>query len=299
MNKTVVQENLTIPFSAIEQDLGFNSRTIYNNMEELAESIKIDGLITPLTVMKNGDNFKLIAGYRRYRALEINKTKPDAQIKVNVVAYDSDKDIYLANLLENTARDEMHPLDLGRRLAELEAGTYRPILAPLADGEEVTVGQKISRKELAKRTSFNESHVGNLIRVHQKLPDAIKKAWKKNEIPFNKALKWVGKEYKTEDDQLEAFGEWKTAQEEEKANGKPKRRPNGAAAAEAEAAESEGSDEGESEQGPQGVSKSEIKSQLAGLDEKIKEGTLKGDELLIAKTKQKTLKWVLGILVRL
>ena len=299
MNKTVVQENLTIPFSAIEQDLGFNSRTIYNNMDELSESIKIDGLITPLTVMKNGDTYKLIAGYRRYRALEINKTKAEAQIKVNVVTYESDKDIYLANLLENTARDEMHPLDLGRRFAELEAGTYRPILAPLADGEEVTVGQKISRKELSKRTGVTEGHVGNLIRVHQKLSDTIKKSWKKSEIPFNKTLKWVGKEFKTEEDQLEAFGEWKQAQEDEKTNGKPKRRPNGAAAAEAEAAESEDSDDGGADAAPQGVSKSEIKSQLASLDEKIKEGTLKGDELLIAKTKQKTLKWVLGILVRL
>lgn len=299
MSKTVVQENLTIPFSAIEPDLGFNSRTIYLNLDELADSIKAQGLITPLTVMKSGDSYKLIAGYRRYRALELLKTKPDAQIKVNIEGYEADKDVYIANLVENTARDEMHPLDLGRRLSELEAGTYRPILTPLADGAEETVGQKTSRKELAKHTGITESHVGNLIRVHQKLPDAIKKAWKKNEIPFNKALKWVGKEYKTEEDQLEAFGEWKTAQEEEKANGRPKRRPNGSAAAESEAAESEDSDEGGGDSAPQGVSKSEIKSQLAGLDEKIKEGTLKGDDLLIAKTKQKTLKWVLGILVRL
>ena len=37
-------------------------------MQELARSIKDDGLIQPITVRKNGDRFELIAGERRWRA---------------------------------------------------------------------------------------------------------------------------------------------------------------------------------------------------------------------------------------
>ena len=296
---TATQENLMIPFSSIDPDMGFNSRTIYDDLEELAESIKTRGLITPLTVMKNGgDTYKLVAGYRRYRALEMLKTG-DKPVKVNIESYESDGDLYLANLVENTARDAMHPSDLGKRFAELEAGTYRRVLSAAGSEEgDDTVGQKISRKEIAKHTGVTVSHIGNLIRVEQKLSDAVKKMWRKHDVPMSKIFKWAALE--DDDSQMEAFGTWKEELDAEKSEGKKKKKSKEAeAAAEGSEEESEGEEGGETSSAPQGPSKSEMRSQKETLQEKIDSGKLKGEELAVAKAKHKTLRWVLGDINRL
>lgn len=287
-----------IPFSSIEIDLEFNSRTIYDDIPELAESIKTRGLITPLTVMQAADGkHKLIAGYRRYRALELLKTKPNEPIKVNMEGYETDGDLYLANLVENTARDDMHPSDLAKRFADLEAGTYRRIINPTAEGEEVTVGEKISRKEIARHTGMSTAHIGNLIRVHENLGPSVTKMWRKHEIPMSKIFKWAA--IKDEEVQLNEFGSWKEQQDAEKTNGKKKKKK---AAGANGAAEAGGETESSGGGGGGGVSKSEMKDQLAKLEVKIEKlKGVKGEEekLLIAETKHHTIEWVLGDRVRL
>ena len=43
-----------------------------DSIKGLAESIKQNGLLQPVTVRKNGDKYELIAGERRYRASLLN-----------------------------------------------------------------------------------------------------------------------------------------------------------------------------------------------------------------------------------
>ena len=54
-----------------------NPRKHYNEekLKELAESIKTKGLINPILVrpLKNGDNFEIVCGERRYRASKLSK----------------------------------------------------------------------------------------------------------------------------------------------------------------------------------------------------------------------------------
>lgn len=58
-----------IPIQQID-DSG-RARQEYRDIEELAESIKEKGLIQPITVRKNGNGFKLLAGGRRFRACQL------------------------------------------------------------------------------------------------------------------------------------------------------------------------------------------------------------------------------------
>lgn len=289
---TKIQENLTVPFSSITIDLEFNSRTVYKNIPELAESIKSHGLITPLTVRKADDgSWYLVAGYRRYQALTLLNWG-DKPVKVTMEDYETDGAAYLANIVENTARSDMNTVDLAKRFHELETGTYRRILKPLKEGEEAGINAKIPRKEIAKHSGFSVSHLSNLIRIHTKMSDTVKEMCQKHEIPMAKMFKWSAIE--GEEEQLAAFEEWKSAVDAEKAEGKkPKSKKD------KKDKDDEGDDEGDETETVSGPSKSEIKSQFAALDEKIKEGALKGEELLVAKTKHKTLRWVLGEIVRL
>lgn len=298
------QESLAVPFSSIEVNEEFNVRTMYSDIEELAQSIKAQGLITPLTVMRNGgDKFKLVSGFRRWNALKSLKTGNNP-VNVVIRTFESDGQLHLANLVENTARADIHPADLAARLAELESGTYRRVLNPgngeatAVGGDEKTTSEKLARKEIANQTGLSPQHIGNLIRCHQKTSDALKKLWRKHEIPMARVFKWSVLD---EEAQLEAFAEWKEQQDLEKSEAKKKKTKDKDEAVinmdnddELETEETE-----EVEVAPSGPSKSEIRHQLKARQEKIESGKLKGPELEIEKTKVKVLRWILGEITRL
>lgn len=48
------------------------------SLAELARSIRMNGLIHPLTVERNGEGYRLLAGERRFRAIELLEKEPDA-----------------------------------------------------------------------------------------------------------------------------------------------------------------------------------------------------------------------------
>lgn len=86
-----------VPFERIFQNWR-NFYAVDNHEEELAESIKVSGLLTPLGVVRDGapDRFKLISGHRRWRALRyLRDSEPDGRTTwatVPCVIYDSPED---------------------------------------------------------------------------------------------------------------------------------------------------------------------------------------------------------------
>jgi len=67
-------EQRSIPLSQI--DLGDRARKDYKGLEELAQSIQSNGLIHPIAVSAHdNDQFRVIAGGRRFRAHELNGSK--------------------------------------------------------------------------------------------------------------------------------------------------------------------------------------------------------------------------------
>lgn len=301
-----VQENLMVPFNLIVPDPEFNSRKTYDKIKELADSIYIEHL-TPLTVTRNADGtFPLVAGYRRRLAMQMlvdeGRWEADRPIAITIKSYASDAALYIANLAENV-REDPNPIDLGHRLSQLELGTYRPMLQPTAEGEEPPVGEKISRKDLAKHAGMTVGHIANLVRVARNLSPSVQTMCRKNDVPVNRMIAWAtltteeadeetGKKFVVPDEakQEEVFGAWKVARDQEKEEGKPNKKKKG---------KKSKKDKAEDETGPEPVSRSEIKSQLAKLDEKLAAETLEGEDLLVTKAKHKTLRWVLGHITKL
>lgn len=97
-------ESRLIPVSQVKE--GFNYRRRYNadKMASLRESIKIQGLIQPVTVRKLDDGYQLIAGGRRFRAV-VEEFGPQATIKAEVRTM-TDAEATAAMLAENNERED-------------------------------------------------------------------------------------------------------------------------------------------------------------------------------------------------
>ena len=123
-----------------------------SGLAELAESIKENGVIQPVIVREEGDNFILIAGERRLRAAEIaGFTRIPAVIKQV-----AEKDALLMALVENIQREDLNPIE--------EAMAYRELIG----------GLFLTQEQVAKRVGKSRVYVTNKLRL-LKLPDNVKK----------------------------------------------------------------------------------------------------------------------------
>jgi len=99
-----------LPLDSILCDEKFNCRGKIpdSDVKSLAVLIKQAGLINPVTVMpykKGKYKYKLIAGFRRFRACQLLKHKT---IKAEIVDCD-EKAAHHINLVENLGRQALHP----------------------------------------------------------------------------------------------------------------------------------------------------------------------------------------------
>lgn len=76
-------------------------------LSELAESIRSEGLLQPIVVRKAGDKFQLIAGERRWRAYQLLKIKT---IPARVVEASNASSAALG-LIENLQREGLNPIE--------------------------------------------------------------------------------------------------------------------------------------------------------------------------------------------
>ena len=133
----------------------FSKETITN----LAETIKIHGVIQPIVVKKTDTGYQLISGERRLRASkEAGFHKIPAIIKTF-----SENDSLEVAIIENIQRENLNPID--------EALAYQQLSEKM--------GMKIS--EIANRIGKNRSTISNLIRLLQ-LPESVKELIKEGKI---------------------------------------------------------------------------------------------------------------------
>ncbi len=76
-------------------------------LSELAESIKHNGLIQPITVRPNNQGFEIVAGARRYRAAQLAEL---FSVPVRIVEIDDAKALEW-QLVENSQRVDVHPYE--------------------------------------------------------------------------------------------------------------------------------------------------------------------------------------------
>lgn len=78
-------------------------------LQELAQSIAVHGVITPITVRKHFDQYELISGERRLRASKIAGL---TMIPAYVIAVGSDAQMLEIALVENLQREDLNPLEV-------------------------------------------------------------------------------------------------------------------------------------------------------------------------------------------
>ena len=84
-------------------------------LQELADSIREQGIVQPLIVRRAGDHFELIAGERRWRAAQLA-----GLTRAPVVVRDADdRTVLELALVENLQRENLNPMEESRGYAQL------------------------------------------------------------------------------------------------------------------------------------------------------------------------------------
>jgi ParB family chromosome partitioning protein len=109
MNPNTATEYRNLPLNVLIESTT-NPRRIFSDvaLKELAESIRVQGVLSPLLVRPlTGQNFEIVAGARRYRAAQIAEA---ATVPVRIVNL-TDAEAMEAALIENLQRRDVHPLE--------------------------------------------------------------------------------------------------------------------------------------------------------------------------------------------
>lgn len=112
-------------------------------IEELANSIKKEGLLQPILVNKVGDHYQIIAGERRWQACKSLDMKT---IPVRFWTADNDKALELA-LIENIQRSDLNPIE--------EAYGYKRLMER----------KGMTQSEVAQTVSKGRSTIANALRL--------------------------------------------------------------------------------------------------------------------------------------
>ena len=122
-----------------------------DSLEELANSIKADGVIQPIVVRKVGDKYEIIAGERRFRASKLAGLEKVPIVVKNV----SDRKARELALVENIQREDLNPIE--------EALSLKTLM------EEY----KLTQQELSDIVGKSRSYIANNLRLLN-LSDYIK-----------------------------------------------------------------------------------------------------------------------------
>lgn len=126
------------------------SRFTEENLEELAQSIRANGVVQPIVVRRRGGKFQIIAGERRWRASQ----KAGLQKIPSVVREVADEKLLELALIENIQRQDLNPIE--------EARAYKNLIE--------TVG--LTQEMIAERVGKNRTVITTFLRL-LKLPNDI------------------------------------------------------------------------------------------------------------------------------
>jgi ParB family chromosome partitioning protein len=130
-----------------------------DKLVELSESIKKNGLLSPLLVRRSGSKFEIIAGERRYRAALMAGME-----KIPSIIHDvSDSDSFRLSIIENVQREDLNPME--------EAEAYYALNKHFHQ----------THNEIAAAVSKDRSTISNALRLIS-LPEPVKESLRSGEI---------------------------------------------------------------------------------------------------------------------
>ena len=120
-------------------------------LRELAESIRTQGIIQPILVRRDGADYRLIAGERRWRAAQLAGLHEVPAVVRDVTAAEA----FELALVENLQRTDLSPLE--------EAEGYRRLVQEFG----------LTQEQVGERVGRDRASVANALRLLQ-LPDGVK-----------------------------------------------------------------------------------------------------------------------------
>ncbi len=127
---------------------------------ELADSIREQGVVSPIVVTKKGKKYQIVAGERRWRASKLagKETIPA------IVRSLSDQNRLELAIIENAQREDLSAIELATAYAKLKNQF------------------NLTDEEIAKRVGKSKTSVVNTMRL-LKLPEEVKKAMQEHHLP--------------------------------------------------------------------------------------------------------------------
>jgi ParB family chromosome partitioning protein len=117
----------------------------HSRLEELAQSIRANGIVQPLVVRASADRYQLVAGERRWRAAQIVGLD-----HVPVVVQDiSDDHLLEVTLVENIQREDLNPIET--------ALAFQRLIQEL----------HLTQEQIGQRTGKDRTTISNLLRLLQ------------------------------------------------------------------------------------------------------------------------------------
>jgi len=130
------------------------------SLDELSNSIKEKGLITPITIRELDKGYEIVAGERRWRASKLAKLKA---IPAYVINIDSDAEMMEMALVENIQREDLNPIE--------EAEGYAVLNSKYS----------LTHNDIAKTIGKKRTTISNALRLLN-LPPEIRKSIRTRQI---------------------------------------------------------------------------------------------------------------------
>jgi len=144
----------------LQPRLKFDSKSI----DELAQSVKESGIIQPILVVPDGENYKIVIGERRWRAAQKAGLK---KIPVLIRSIPKERQVEIS-LIENLHRQDLNPLEV--------ALVYKRMIEELNH----------SQQDIADRVGIDRTSVTNYLRLLT-LPRVVQDYLSENKISMGHA----------------------------------------------------------------------------------------------------------------
>ena len=144
-NENSNQRILSIPVDKITRNKDQPRQVFFNeSLESMASSIKENGQLAPIIVRKGKDGYELIAGERRWRAMQSIKEDMIDAIVMDV----TDKESALIAIVENVQREQLNAIEEAEALHKLNTE------------------YDMTHDDIAKYTGKSRSHITNILRLN-------------------------------------------------------------------------------------------------------------------------------------
>ncbi len=142
-----------LPIGSIDVNKAQPRKTFHNEtIASLAESIKANGMLQPITVRKVGQRYEIVAGERRFRACRLLKMQTIPAIVKEL----SPRQVCELSLIENLQREDLNPIE--------EAAAIQALM------EEF----QLTQQEVSQRIGASRPAIANALRL-LKLPEPVKR----------------------------------------------------------------------------------------------------------------------------